>query len=75
MYFLMTPANFEAKAKQILKKEIARLERRAGQNWQVIKVEMQGLSIIADGDPDVVTPAVLGAIARSKVMESWFKKL
>ena len=66
---------FESKAKQILKSEMARLSRRAGQDWAVIKAEMHGLSKVAADDPDVVTPAVLGAIAQSKVMEDWFKTL
>lgn len=66
---------FVPKAKLVLKNEMARLTKRAGQDWEIIKSEMQGLSKVGDGDPDVVTPAVLGAIAKSKVMEEWFKAL
>ena len=66
---------FVSKAKLVLKNEMARLTKRAGQDWEIIKSEMQGLSKVGDGDPDVVTPAVLGAIAKSKVMEEWFKAL
>lgn len=70
---LMT--RFEAKAKQILKKEMIRLSKRAGQDWDVIKGEMQGMATPIAGDPDVVTPAVMRAIVGSKEMEAWFKGL
>ena len=66
---------FEAKAKQVFKKEMIRLTRRAGQEWAVIKGEMQGMATPIAGDPDVVTPAVMSAIAGSKEMEIWFKSL
>lgn len=66
---------FEAKARQILKKEMIRLSKRAGQDWEVIKSEMQGMATPIAGDPDVVTPAVMSAIADSKEMETWFKGL
>lgn len=66
---------FESKAKQIFKKEMIRLRRRAGQEWEVIRDEMNGLVTPIAGDPDVVTPAVMSAIADSKEMETWFKGL
>jgi len=45
------------------------------QEWAVIKSEMQGMATSIAGDPDVVTPAVMRAIAGSKEMEIWFKGL
>ena len=66
---LMT--RFEAKAKQILKKEMIRLSKRADQDWDVIKGEMQGMATPIAGD----TPAVMRVIAGSKEMETWFKGL
>ena len=45
------------------------------QEWAVIKSEMQGMATPIAGDPNVVTPAVMRAIAGSKEMEIWFKGL
>ena len=45
------------------------------QEQAVIKGEMQGMATPIAGDPDVVTPAVMSAIADSKEMDTWFKGL
>ncbi len=66
---------FDAKAKHWLKYEMNRLVYRKGQNWDMIKGEMKALSVPVANDPDIVHPAVLGAIANSAVMENWFKSL
>ena len=66
---------FIAKAKLCFKSEINRLIRRKGQEWESIKKEMKPLAIPMENNPDIVSPAVLGAIADSPVMESWFNSL
>ena len=81
MYILSTISElnlmkrFDDKAKQWLKKEMNRLERRAGQDWDSIKAEMKPLVSPAADDPDIVYSAVIGAIVDSDVMEKWFKSL
>jgi len=81
VYILSTIADlglmerFEAKARLCLKKEMTRLSGRVGQDWDVIKAEMESLSKPSSSDPDIVTPAVLRAISGSKIMEDWFKSL
>ncbi len=66
---------FNDKAKYWLKYEMTRLERRSGQDWRLIKKEMRDSSIPMSNDPDIVHPAVLGAIANSSEMENWFTSL
>lgn len=66
---------FDAKAKYWLKHEMNRLVCRKGQNWDMIKDEMKAISVPMENVPDIVHPAVLGAIANSTVMELWFKTL
>ncbi len=66
---------FSAKAKELFKQEMNRLSLRVGQPWDIIKNELKALSKPMTGDPDIVLPAVLGAIAESVDMEKWFKSL
>lgn len=81
MYILSTITDlelidrFRAKAKMHFKKEMSRLTVRAGQDWTQIKTEYVALSTPGTGEPDVVYPAVMKAIAESPIMESWFKSL
>lgn len=81
VYILSTIADlglmdrFEAKARLCLKKEMTRLKGRVGQDWDMIKAEMESLSKPSYGDPDIVTPAVLRAISGSKLMKDWFESL
>lgn len=63
---------FNDKAKYWLKYEMVRISHRFGQSWKVIKNEMIELAMPLPGDPDIVHPAVLGAIANSTYMEEWF---
>lgn len=66
---------FDSKAKYWHKYEMNRLVYRKGQDWDLIKAEMKALSAPMAKDPDIVHPAVLGAIANSSVMENWYKSL
>ena len=66
---------FDTRAKQWLRYEMNRLEQRIGQNWNFIVAEMKPLSKPMDSNPDIVYPAVLEAIAKSSIMEKWFKSL
>lgn len=81
MYILSTISElnlmqrFGDKAKMWLKKEMNRLERRVGQNWDSIKAEMKQLATPVVDDPDIVYSAVICAIVDSDVMEKWFKSL
>ena len=66
---------FHAKAKLVFLTELTRLQSRAGQDWDPIKVEMIAVSKPVDDNPDIVGPAVMKAIANSTVMENWFHSL
>ena len=66
---------FNEKAKQWLKYEMVRISIRVGQPWQVIRNEMAKLATPIEGDPDIVHPVVLGAIASSSEMEAWYNTL
>ena len=81
VYILSTIADlellkrFQSRAKLLFKKEISRLATRAGQDWGQIKAEFTSISLPVFGEPDVVYPAVMKAISKSTVMETWFKSL
>ena len=66
---------FNERAKLQLREEMTRLSVRAGQSWDIIREEMNKMATPIDGDPDIVKPTVMRAIARSLDMEKWFNNL
>ena len=66
---------FNKWAKLLLKNEMTRITARVGLSWEVMRDEMNKLSTPMDGNPDIVYPAVMGAIAQSTDMEAWYNKL
>lgn len=66
---------FNAKANLLLKNEIVRISVRSGQPWSMIRDEMSKLAVPMEGNPDIVYPAVMGAIAQSTDMEIWYNNL
>ncbi len=66
---------FNSKAKLLLKRELNRLKRRAGQEWSEISSEMASLALPDASDPDIVYPAVLSAMSTSSVIKTWFESL
>ncbi len=66
---------YRDRAKTLFKREIRRLQSRAGQSWDDIKDELARESVPQAGDPDIVYPAVMKAIVDSPIIETWFNSL
>ena len=66
---------FNERAKLQLREEMTRLSVRAGQSWDIIREEMNKMATPIDGDPDIIKPTVMRAIAQSLDMEKWFNNL
>lgn len=66
---------FQSKARLWFKTEMSRLSSRAGQKWDMIRAELESVSSPTEGNPDIVYPAVMKAIAESLIMEMWFDSL
>ncbi len=68
---------FNVRAKLLLRDEMDRLSASAlrGQSWEVTQAVISDLAVPKDGNPDIVYPAVLRAIANSTDIASWYNSL